>query len=173
MRLSRRTMLSTLLATAAAGPVRAAAPIRIGVLKFGTVSWELDVIREHGFDTEAGISIAPVALATSQATQVALQARDVDMIVVDWLWVSRQRHAVSRSQHRRVQKKVDSINVIIGRLLKVQPVSPHLPLRLLLYDRPSAPLPSLSLGQFGAQRSNKKQRHPLTQKMSVRREIGR
>ncbi len=93
MRLSRRTMLSTLLASAAIRPARAAAPIRIGVLKFGTVSWELNVIREHGFDSEAGISIAALPLATSQATQVALQAQDVDMIVVDWLWVSRQRHA--------------------------------------------------------------------------------
>jgi NitT/TauT family transport system substrate-binding protein len=32
-------------------------------------------------------------LATAQATQVALQSGQVDMIVVDWLWVARQRGA--------------------------------------------------------------------------------
>jgi NitT/TauT family transport system substrate-binding protein len=91
MRLSRRAILSTMLASSVIGRARAASPIRIGVLKFGTVSWELDVIRQHGFDSEAGIGIEPVPLATAQATQVALQAKDVDMIVVDWLWVTRQR----------------------------------------------------------------------------------
>jgi NitT/TauT family transport system substrate-binding protein len=57
------------------------------------VSWEIDVIRHHALDTEAGIAIEPVALATAQAAQVALQAGDVDMIVVDWLFVARQRGA--------------------------------------------------------------------------------
>ncbi|HVJ52667.1 MAG TPA: ABC transporter substrate-binding protein [Aliidongia sp.] len=94
MRIARRTVLSGILASPLAGRAwAAAAPIRIGVLRFGTVSWEVDVIRRHGFDTEAGIAIEPVELAGAQATQVALQAKDVDMIVVDWLWVSRQRAA--------------------------------------------------------------------------------
>ncbi len=65
--------------------------IRIGVLKFGTVNWELDVIAHHGLDRAAGIRIAPVELAGTPATQIALQAGQVDAIVSDWLWVSRQR----------------------------------------------------------------------------------
>lgn len=78
----------------AAFRARAAAPaIRIGVLRFGTVSWELDVLRRHGFDTAAGVAIEPIEYAAAQATQTALQAGTVDMVVVDWLWVSRQRHA--------------------------------------------------------------------------------
>jgi NitT/TauT family transport system substrate-binding protein len=93
MRLSRRAILSTILAGPAIGRAWGARPIRVGVLKFGTVSWELDVIRQHGFDAASGIGIEPVLLATSQATQVALQAKDVDVIVVDWLWVTRQRSA--------------------------------------------------------------------------------
>ncbi len=79
---------------AAALRARAAVPaIRIGVLHFGTVSWELDVIRRHGFDAAAGVSVEPVEFAAAQATQTALQAGAVDMVVLDWLWVSRQRHA--------------------------------------------------------------------------------
>jgi NitT/TauT family transport system substrate-binding protein len=88
MRITRRALLA-----AAALPLGAAAspPIRIGVLRYGTVSWEVDVIRTHGLDAAAGIAIAPVELAAAQAAQVALQAGQVDMIVVDWLWVARQR----------------------------------------------------------------------------------
>ncbi|MCT7374278.1 ABC transporter substrate-binding protein [Chelativorans salis] len=65
--------------------------IRIGVLEFGTVNWELDVIKRHGLDEKQGIQLEQVNLASNQATTVALQAGEVDMIVSDWLWVSRQR----------------------------------------------------------------------------------
>ncbi|EWY39373.1 ABC transporter substrate-binding protein [Skermanella stibiiresistens SB22] len=67
--------------------------VRVGVLKFGTVSWELDTIKSHGLDAGEGIDLRIVDLASNQATQVALQGGAVDMIVTDWLWVSRQRAA--------------------------------------------------------------------------------
>ena len=94
MRMVRRTFLGATF-SATATPMRAAPlpPIRIGMLRFGTVSWEIDVIRHHALDTPAGIVVEPVELATAQATQVALQSGQVDMIVVDWLWVARQRGA--------------------------------------------------------------------------------
>lgn len=69
----------------------AAGTVKIGVLKFGTVNWELDVIRHHGLDVAQGIDLEIVELAANSATTVALQAGAVDMIVTDWLWVSRQR----------------------------------------------------------------------------------
>lgn len=65
--------------------------IRIGVLQFGTVNWELDTIQRHGLDEKHGFSLDVVLLASNQATTVALQAGEVDMIVSDWLWASRQR----------------------------------------------------------------------------------
>jgi NitT/TauT family transport system substrate-binding protein len=65
--------------------------IRVGVLKFGTVNWELDVIRHHKLDAAEGVEVEIVELAGNPATQVALQGGAVDMIVTDWLWVSRQR----------------------------------------------------------------------------------
>ena len=90
MHWSRRGLLAAGYSVAAS-PVRAAAPVRVGVLRFGTVSWEVDVIRTHGLDTAQGIAVEPMPLAAAQAAQVSLQAGAVDMIVVDWLWVARQR----------------------------------------------------------------------------------
>jgi NitT/TauT family transport system substrate-binding protein len=55
------------------------------------LSWQLDVIAKHGLDREDGVRIEPLELATTPAAQLALQAGRVDLIVSDWLWVSRQR----------------------------------------------------------------------------------
>ncbi|MFC5356130.1 ABC transporter substrate-binding protein [Azospirillum himalayense] len=67
--------------------------VTIGVLKFGTVSWELDVIRHHRLDEAAGFELKLMELASGQAAQIALQGGAVDMIASDWLWVARQRAA--------------------------------------------------------------------------------
>lgn len=95
--LSRRTLLAVPLAAGAAPAcitkAHAAPAIRVGTLRFGSVGWELDVMRRHGLDAKAGVAVEPVEFAASQATQVALQAGRVDTIVGDWLWVSRQRAA--------------------------------------------------------------------------------
>lgn len=88
-----RLIALALLVAFAVGPevARAQSTLRIGVLKFGTVSWVLDVIRHHGLDKANGIRIDELELASNQATLVALQAGRVDCVVSDWLWVSRQR----------------------------------------------------------------------------------
>jgi NitT/TauT family transport system substrate-binding protein len=91
---ARAGMLALLLAMAA-GPAaaRAVPTLRIAVLKFGTVSWVMDVIAHHGLAEANGIRIDELALASTPATLVALQAGRVDCVVADWLWVSRQRAA--------------------------------------------------------------------------------
>ncbi|HTZ78859.1 MAG TPA: PhnD/SsuA/transferrin family substrate-binding protein, partial [Stellaceae bacterium] len=63
----------------------------IGILQFGSVAWQLDVIRRHDLEKSAGVRIEAVPLASNQATLVALQAGAVDVIVSDLLWVARQR----------------------------------------------------------------------------------
>src|SRR5690348_1900035 len=65
--------------------------VRVGVLKFGTVSWELDVLRRHGLDRAHGIDAEPLALAGKDGAAVALQGGAVDVILTDWLWVARRR----------------------------------------------------------------------------------
>ncbi|MDX8494116.1 ABC transporter substrate-binding protein [Mesorhizobium sp. VK22B] len=69
----------------------AASKVRIGVLKFGTVSWELDTLKEHKFDAANGIDLDVSYFAGEDATNVAILAGAIDVIVTDWLWVSRQR----------------------------------------------------------------------------------
>ena len=65
--------------------------VKVGVLKFGTVNWELEVIKNHGLDKAEGIELEILGLGGKSATAVALQGGAVDMIVTDWIWVSRQR----------------------------------------------------------------------------------
>lgn len=65
--------------------------IRVGVLQYGTVSWELDVIKRHGLDQREGVRLSIVPLALKDAAAVALHGGAVDVIVSDWLWVARQR----------------------------------------------------------------------------------
>lgn len=66
-------------------------PLRVGVLKFGTVNWELNVIKHHRLDYQQGIDLQITYLGGKNATHVALQGGAVDVIVSDWIWVSRQR----------------------------------------------------------------------------------
>jgi NitT/TauT family transport system substrate-binding protein len=72
-------------------PVLAASKIKIGALKFGSFSWLLDTIQHHGFDKAEGIDIDRVPLASTEATRVGLLSHSLDLIVTDWLWVSRER----------------------------------------------------------------------------------
>jgi len=66
-------------------------PIKVGVLKFGTVNWELKSMKHGGFDTANKVDVEIVPYASGDATRIALQGGEVDVIVADWLWVSRQR----------------------------------------------------------------------------------
>jgi len=65
--------------------------LKVGVLKFGTVNWELKSMVHGGFDTANGVAVEIVPYASGDATRIALQGGEVDVIVADWLWVSRQR----------------------------------------------------------------------------------
>lgn len=90
-----RSRLLALLFVALMGgtPAHAEEPatVEIGVLKFGTVSWVLDTIQANGLDKAEGIELEITPLASTQATTVGLQGGSFDLVVSDWLWVSRER----------------------------------------------------------------------------------
>ncbi len=65
--------------------------LRVGVLEFGTVNWELEVIQTRELAKKRGIDLKVIALASGDASTIALLGGAVDMIVSDWIWVSRQR----------------------------------------------------------------------------------
>lgn len=89
----RLILLAAVLLAQLTGTASAQDTVRVAVLKFGTVNWELDVVKHHGLDKKAGINLEVVPLASSQATKVALQSGAADVMVTDWMWVSRQRSA--------------------------------------------------------------------------------
>lgn len=93
LQLFARLIGIVLLALAAGGAAFAAdrAVVRVGVLQFGTVSWELETMQRHGLLEREGVDIRIVPLALKDAANVALQGGEVDVIVNDWLWVARMR----------------------------------------------------------------------------------
>jgi NitT/TauT family transport system substrate-binding protein len=65
MKLSVRTLLAAVIFAAAPIATHCGAEtIRVAVQKTGTFAWELAVIRAHGLDNQADLSIQPVELAT-------------------------------------------------------------------------------------------------------------
>lgn len=65
--------------------------IKVGVLKFGTVNWELKLMKQEALDAANSFDLKIVPFAGGDATKIALQGGAVDVIVSDWLWVSRMR----------------------------------------------------------------------------------
>ncbi|HEY8218935.1 MAG TPA: ABC transporter substrate-binding protein [Methylobacter sp.] len=62
--------------------------IRIGVQASGTVDWELAALQDT---PQADFQLEIQHVANAEAGKIALQSGAVDMIVSDWIWVSRLR----------------------------------------------------------------------------------
>jgi NitT/TauT family transport system substrate-binding protein len=78
-------------ATLAVSSAIAADRIRIAAQRTGTFAWELAVLKAHGLDRQAGIDIETTELASTEAGKVALEGGSVDLMLSDWLWVTRER----------------------------------------------------------------------------------
>src|SRR5262249_8639529 len=89
--LFRMMLAAAIAAVAPMVPCDAAETIRVAVQKTGTFAWELAVIRAHGLDKQANLSIEVSELASPEAGKIALRAGSADLILSDWLWVSRER----------------------------------------------------------------------------------
>lgn len=89
--LVRTLLAAAALALAPLAACEAAGSIRIAVQKTGTFAWELAVIRAHGLDRQADLAIEVTELASPEAGKIALRAGNADIMVSDWLWVSRER----------------------------------------------------------------------------------
>jgi len=85
-------LLATIVLTVAQlGTCYGAETVRVAVQKSGTFAWELAVIHAHGLDRKANLSVQVLELASPEAGKIALRAGSADIIVSDWLWVSRER----------------------------------------------------------------------------------
>jgi NitT/TauT family transport system substrate-binding protein len=88
---SRRAVLAGIALAATSKAWAASAPIRVAAQKTGTFAWELEVIRDRGLDKAAGLDIETTEFAGPQAGQLALRAGQADIMITDWLYVSRVR----------------------------------------------------------------------------------
>src|SRR5438445_10370727 len=86
VRLLLATIVSVSLGTCCSAEV-----LRVAVQKTGTFAWELAVIRAHGLDKQANLSVEVLELASPEAGKIALRAGNADIVVTGWLWVSRER----------------------------------------------------------------------------------
>ncbi len=69
--------------------------LRLAVLAFGTVNWELSTIKNQQILAKSEIELEIIPVANAQAGKIALQSGAADIIVSDWIWVSRMRAASS------------------------------------------------------------------------------
>jgi len=65
--------------------------LRVGVLEFGSVGWEIDTVQRLGLASKHGIRLEVVPLASENALKVALLGGSVDLVVSDWFWVATLR----------------------------------------------------------------------------------
>lgn len=79
-------------------PSFAADTLRVGLQKTGTFAWQLDVIKRHGLATAANLDLKLTEMSSADAGKLALNAGSVDVAVVDWLWVARERALGTRLQ---------------------------------------------------------------------------
>lgn len=76
---------------AAPQPASATETIRIAAQKTGTLDWELQIIKAHGLAKKAGLDLQVTELASTDAGKIAIMGGSADIILSDWLWVSRER----------------------------------------------------------------------------------
>lgn len=89
-----KTLLLLLgLAPAWANAVADQGTVKIGVLAFGTVNWELEAIHQQGLDKKYGLNLEVQKLASPDAGKIGLQGGTLDMIATDWMWVANQDQA--------------------------------------------------------------------------------
>ncbi|MGI9415993.1 MAG: ABC transporter substrate-binding protein [Hyphomicrobiales bacterium] len=84
-------LLAAMVLTAVTHGARAAEQLTVGVLKFGTVNWQLNTLKDQALDKAENIDLQILPLASKNATSIALQAGEADVIVTDWIWAQRQR----------------------------------------------------------------------------------
>jgi len=61
------------------------------VQKTGTLAWELEILHAHDLDRQADLAIETTEFASTEAGKIALKGDSADLILSDWLWVTRER----------------------------------------------------------------------------------
>lgn len=85
MREIRALALVVVLLAASAASAQDTPTVRLGLQAAGTFSWVVHAIQYYGVDQEMGLTLEPTTFASKQATELALRAGDVDVVVDDFV----------------------------------------------------------------------------------------
>lgn len=77
--------LVSLMLVGAAATAQDTKTIRVGLQAAGTFSWVVHAMHYYGIDAAAGLTLEPVTYASKQATELALRAGEVDVLVDDFV----------------------------------------------------------------------------------------
>ena len=81
MPIARRALLGAgIAATALSASASETASVRIGVLRYGTVSWEVDVMRHHALDSAAHVEVVLLKIALGVTTEVLNSAQPPQVV---------------------------------------------------------------------------------------------
>jgi NitT/TauT family transport system substrate-binding protein len=86
------TLSATLSAQVALGFTPEGHKLILGLQSTGTAKWELAAMSALGIDKKHGLELTVKDLADAKAGQIALQAKEVEIILSDFVWVNLQRH---------------------------------------------------------------------------------
>jgi NitT/TauT family transport system substrate-binding protein len=110
--LSRRNLIVSSLAFLSSSQLAfAETVVRIATLKTGTVAWEVDTMIANGLDKKHGFALSLVPVGGKQSADVMLAGGEADVIVSDWIWVSRQRNQGADYTFTPYSRQVGSIIV--------------------------------------------------------------
>lgn len=112
------SLLVSVVAALMTVPAVAQPTVEIATLKFGTVNWELNVIKTHELDRKHGLDLRVTEISGKQAADLMLLGGEVDVIVSDWIWVSSQRSAGRRVSFVPYSRSVGSLLVPPGSPVK-------------------------------------------------------
>jgi NitT/TauT family transport system substrate-binding protein len=83
--------------------------LKVTVIAWGTVNWELQHIKQTQLDHKNGYDLVIDRVASLSAARIAITAGNTDFIVSDWLWASERNHKGANLRFIPFSKQVGSI----------------------------------------------------------------
>ncbi|BBB30443.1 ABC transporter substrate-binding protein [Neptunomonas japonica] len=83
--------------------------LKVTVIAWGTVNWELQHIKQRQLDHKNGYDLVIDRVASLSAARIAITADNTDFIVSDWLWASERNHKGANLRFIPFSKQVGSI----------------------------------------------------------------
>ncbi|WP_051221829.1 ABC transporter substrate-binding protein [Neptunomonas japonica] len=83
--------------------------LKVTVIAWGTVNWELQHIKQTQLDHKNGYDLVIDRVASLSAARIAITAGHTDFIVSDWLWASERNHKGANLRFIPFSKQIGSI----------------------------------------------------------------